>query len=391
MTLKIDSNGVQIQTLQEILDERQSNLLSVMGEDFTIDRTSPIGNMELADASNEQLIHEVVAYLASQLSSETAEGYFLDCICEYNNIFRFPQSKSKCDFRIVGEPNTVIIKGDLRIYDGDTGAYWLNNEDCTIEDNNSVLCTFECEEYGPFESKVGNTIEIKTPLNGLTRVETLEENNLIEGRYAETDQELRVRRRQAIQNTGAYSLDNIKSAIFTLEGIIDCKYIENYEEIEVDGVPAKSFEIIVDGGDEDDIIDIIFERKTLGVKPFGSLILPREDSQGNIYQIGYTKAIHRPVKIDITIKTNSSQTETWINNIKDNIITKFEEAQLIGIPVKNYTYYTVLTDIPEITDIENVEIFDLSLQSPSAVSTLPIATREIAKLDKANINIIFNN
>lgn len=391
MTLKIDSNGVQIQTLQEILDERQSNLLSVMGEDFTIDRTSPIGNMELADASNEQLIHEVVAYLASQLSSETAEGYFLDCICEYNNIFRFSQSKSKCDFRIVGEPNTVIIKGDLRIYDGDTGAYWLNNKDCTIEDNNSVLCTFECEEYGPFESKIGNTIEIKTPLNGLTRVEALEENNLIEGRYAETDQELRVRRRQAVQNTGAYSLDNIKSAIFTLEGIIDCKYIENYEEIEVNGVPAKSFEIIVDGGDEDDIIDIIFERKTLGVKPFGSLILPREDSQGNVYPIGYTKAIHKPVKIDITIKTSGSQTETWVNNIKNSIIAKFEEAQLIGISVKNYTYYTTLTDIPEITDIENVEIFDLSLESPSAVSTLPIATREIAKLDKANINIIFNN
>ena len=81
MTLKIDSNGVQIQTLQEILDERQSNLLSVFGEDFAIDRTSPIGNMELSDANNEQLIHECVAYLASQLSSETAEGYFLDCIC----------------------------------------------------------------------------------------------------------------------------------------------------------------------------------------------------------------------------------------------------------------------------------------------------------------------
>ena len=100
MTLKIDSNGVQIQTLQEILDERQSNLLSVFGEDFAIDRTSPIGNMELSDANNEQLIHECVAYLASQLSSETAEGYFLDCICEYNNIYRFPSAKSLCDFKL---------------------------------------------------------------------------------------------------------------------------------------------------------------------------------------------------------------------------------------------------------------------------------------------------
>ena len=173
MTLKIDSNGVQIQTLQEILDERQSNLLSVFGEDFEIDRTSPIGNMELSDANNEQLIHEVVAYLASQLSSETAEGYFLDCICEYNNIYRFPSTKSLCDFKIIGAPNTSVTAEDLRIKDESTGAFWILNEDIIIGSTGEIEAQFINNEYGPIGNNSTNIITIMTPLSGITSVSSI--------------------------------------------------------------------------------------------------------------------------------------------------------------------------------------------------------------------------
>lgn len=391
MTLKIDSNGVQIQTLQEILDERQSNLLSVMGEDFKIDRTSPIGNMELADANNEQLIHEVVAYLASQLNSETAEGYFLDCICEYNNIYRFPSARSLCNFKITGTANISISKEDLRIFDKSTGSYWTLNEDVTIEDNGSINAQFQCIEYGPIGNNSTNMITIMTPISGITKVESLEDNNLVIGRYAETDKELRQRRREAIQNSGAYNLDNIRSSIFTLDGIIDCKYIENYEESTQDGIPAKSFEIIVDGGNEEDIVDIIFSKKTLGVRPFGSSLYTRQDSQGNIYKIGYTKAQHINTKLTINITTAGSQTDAWINTLKDNIIETFDETQKIGIPVKNYTYYKVLSDMSAIDDIQSVKIEDLADISHTKLDSLPINIRQIAKLSKDNIDVVFNN
>ena len=391
MTLKIDSNGVQIQTLQEILDERQSNLLSVMGEDFRIDRTSPIGNMELADANSEQLIHEVVAYLASQLNSETAEGYFLDCICEYNNIYRFPSARSLCNFKITGTANISIQKEDLRILDKSTGSYWTLNETITIGDTGSIDAQFQCIEYGPIGNNSTNIITIMTPISGITKVESIENNNLIVGRYAETDKELRQRRREAIQNSGAYNLDTIRSSIFTLDGIIDCKYIENYEEVEVNGIPAKSFEIIVDGGDEEDIVDVIFSKKTLGVRPFGTSTYTREDSQGNVYKIGYTKAQHVNTKLTISITTAGSQTDAWVNTLKDNIIETFEETQKIGVAVKNYTYYKVLADIGSIDDIQSVKIEDLADISHAKVDSLPINMRQIAKLSKDNIDIVFNN
>ena len=391
MTLKIDSNGVQIQTLQEILDERQSNLLSVFGEDFAIDRTSPIGNMELSDANNEQLIHECVAYLASQLSSETAEGYFLDCICEYNNIYRFPSAKSLCDFKIIGAPNTSITAEDLRIKDESTGAFWILNEDITIGSTGEIEAQFINNEYGPISNNSTNIITIMTPLSGITSVSSIENNNLIIGRYAETDKELRNRRREAIQSTGAYSLDNIRSSIFTLDGVIDCKYLENYNEVEEDGLPPKSFEIIVDGGDEDEIVDIIFEKKTLGVKPFGSSTYTREDSQGNKYEIGYTKAQHVNTKFTINITTSGTQTDVWTDSLKSSIVEKFDEVQKIAVPVKAYTYYTVLTDIDNIDDIQSVKIEDINDEAHTKYDTLDINTRQIAKLSKDNIDIVFNN
>ena len=53
MTIQYDSNGIITQNLTEIINERETNLQPVMGEDFAVDKTTPIGNMELADSNNE--------------------------------------------------------------------------------------------------------------------------------------------------------------------------------------------------------------------------------------------------------------------------------------------------------------------------------------------------
>ena len=87
--IQYDSEGIITQTLTEILDEREDSLKEVMGDDFVIDKTSPIGNMELADANNELAIQELIAWLIpNMIDANTATGYFLDCICEKNRIYR---------------------------------------------------------------------------------------------------------------------------------------------------------------------------------------------------------------------------------------------------------------------------------------------------------------
>ena len=87
MTIQYDSKGIITQNLIEIIEERENNLKPILGLDFKIDKTTPIGNMELADANNELAIQELIAWLfPAQMDATTAEGIFLDAICEKNRI-----------------------------------------------------------------------------------------------------------------------------------------------------------------------------------------------------------------------------------------------------------------------------------------------------------------
>jgi hypothetical protein len=63
MTIQYDSSGIITQNLSEILAERETALQPVMGEDFVVDKTTPVGNMELADSDRELSIQELIAWL----------------------------------------------------------------------------------------------------------------------------------------------------------------------------------------------------------------------------------------------------------------------------------------------------------------------------------------
>ena len=90
MPIEYTDNGIITQNITEIINEREEFLatLDSLGEDFAIDKTTPIGNMELADANSELSIHELILLLVSSMDVNTARGRFLDYICYKNRIYR---------------------------------------------------------------------------------------------------------------------------------------------------------------------------------------------------------------------------------------------------------------------------------------------------------------
>ena len=65
MPIEYTDNGIITQNITEIINEREEFLatLDSLGEDFAIDKTTPIGNMELADANSELSIQESILLL----------------------------------------------------------------------------------------------------------------------------------------------------------------------------------------------------------------------------------------------------------------------------------------------------------------------------------------
>ena len=391
MTIQYDTNGIITQTLTEILDERENNLKPIMGEDFVIDKTTPIGNMELADASSELSIQELIAWLIpNQLDANTAQGYFLDCICEKNRIYRKQPQYTTLNLKLSGTKDTNFLSGDITIVDSLSGLYYDLNEDCTIGENGTTVAKFICQDYGENYPLNTSNLIIQTPVVGLNKVElNLENLNLVLGRLVETDEELRRRRMYSIQQNSTSTLSSIQAILYSLDGVKNVRYFENdTEQTDSRGVPMKSFEFIVDGGDENEITDVIFNNKTIGTRAFGTTQISKNDSEGNLYNIGYTKAGIVNIGIDIELQVSSVQSETWINKVKQALKDKFNDIQKIGGIIKDYNYFTVLTQFPEIVDIKYIYFYNVDEEQKTQHSQYIIGEKEIGKLDVSNVNIV---
>lgn len=390
MTIQYDSNGIITQTLSEILDERENNLKSIMGEDFVIDKTSPIGNMQLADANSELTIQELIAWLIpNMIDANTATGYFLDCICEKNRIYRKQPEYTTLNLILNGTPKTSILKEDLTVSDSNSGIYYNLNEDCVIGENGTVVAKFKCQDYGEYFPISTSVFNILTPINGLNSV-TIDyvNSNIVTGRLTETDDELRRRREYSVGQTATSTMASMKSAIYSLDGVNFVTYFENDSESEDEnGLPMKSFEFIVDGGDEVAITDVIFNNKTVGSRAFGTTEVDKYDSEGNIYAICYTKATEINIGIDIEVKVDSLQSTTWQNKVKQALKNKFDSIQGIGNIIKDYNYYVILTQFPEITDIVSINFYNIEDPDKTTYTQFPIDKKEIGKLNVNNISI----
>lgn len=388
MPIQYNSDGIKTQNFNEILDEREQALKPILGENFTISQNDPIGNMELADATSELSIQELIAYIfPNQLDANTATGIFLDVICEKNRIYRKQPQYTTLNLKIKGSQNTEFISGSITVSDNMSGIYYNLNENCIIGETGEVIAKFICEEYGENYPLETSKFEILTPSLGLTSVELdIENANIVLGRFMETDEELRRRRQMSVQQVSTTLAESIKASLYSLDGVKHVEHFENDTMNNKNGLPPKSFEYVVDGGDENEITDVIFTKKTLGSHAYGETVIQKTDSEGNVYNIGYTKADVVNIGITIKLEVHSSQTQAWINNIQTAIKEQFDKIQTIGDAIKDYNYMKILANYSEISDIEFIKFYDIN--DPLEMSEkMSIGARQIPKLETKNINI----
>lgn len=391
--IQYDSEGIITQTLTEILDEREDSLKSIMGDDFVIDKTTPIGNMELADANNELAIQELIAWLIpNMIDANTATGYFLDCICEKNRIYRKQPEYTTIKLTLNGTARSEFLTGDITILESVGGVYYNLNEDCVIGDDGTVRATFKCEDFGDYQPVQSSTFSIETPVYGLDSV-TMDFNNLelSIGRFTESDEELRQRRKESVGQTSTNTLDSIKGNLYSLDNVQKVVYLENEtESTDANGLPMKSFEFVIDGGDSTQIAQTIFNNKPAGTRAYGTTIIDIQDSENVAHQIGFTRVTEVGLLMNVVISTTSTQSEAFKNVLIDALKEKFDDIQGIGDNVRDYSYFAVLTQYDEISDIASIKFANLNTPS-TQVSQYTIGGKEIARLTKDNIHITISN
>ena len=384
-----DTTGITIQTLSEILDEREANLQTFLGTDFTISGDNAIANLQLADAEREFDLQELLLYIAMQLDPDQAEGIWLDFICTLNNIKRYAPEKTLIPLTITGIPNVSKNAGTIIVVDEDTDEYFTNVDAFTVGTGGTVNILFQATSFGDISASSGHTYSLKTASSGISSVAWDGTGTYSIGRYAESDIELRARRKYTVELSASSTLASIRVNVSQVDGV---EYLEVYENDKIstdDTIPAKSFEVVVLGGDNVEIATAILKKKGTGIQAYGTTTETILDENSNSFTIGFTRPTEIAVELRITATVSSLQSEEWENYVKQKIVEKFEELYSVGSDIYTYKLYCVLNDIPEIINISVFEV-EKEIDSNNWATSLVVGKREKATISVDNITITQN-
>lgn len=247
---------------------------------------------------------------------------------------------------------------------------------------------FEAETAGEVQAPAGSLTVIETPTTGIDAAENL--LDAIVGQEIETDAELRDRRTEQLQRAGTATIDGIRNNILEVADVVQAAVFENDTDV-TDGYgrPPHSFESIVNGGDDTEIAQAIFDAKGAGIKAYGTTIVPVLDSQGVTHNIGFSRPTERDIWVIVNITPRTDPTEGDLypadgdQQVEDAIL-EYAQDFLMGQDVVTNLFYTPINTVAGVIGIEVL----VGLSNPPTLgNNLAIAPDEIAKFDSTRITV----
>ena len=189
------------------------------------------------------------------------------------------------------------------------------------------------QESGPFNVKAGQLNSIDTPAEGIERVLNFED--FVPGRYAETDEELRLRWLNRVTSPITSTKDSIRNAIESLPGVSDASIFDIDDNSDI---PPLTIDIVVNGGDENDIAQAIYNTKPPGVRVVAQLAQQSitgnaTDSFGNLKPIIFSRPDIVPAVAKITLQKLSNYPDNGDNAIRQ-AIANLQERLPIGSVIR---------------------------------------------------------
>lgn len=165
---------------------------------------------------------------------------------------------------------------------------------CVLSDNLTtssvtVIATFVTEDYGKITIPKGLVTKMVNNITGFTAVTNLLEPTY--GRKRETDIELRqsyIAKSALRSNT---MLDSIVGELLNnVDGIESASGYENdSDETDERGLPPHSIEIVVEGGEDKEIAEVILKRKAGGIQTYGSVEVGVPGNYGDTITVRFNR------------------------------------------------------------------------------------------------------
>lgn len=318
--------------VNDILDAMLADAREQFGDDLNDGQLSIIRTFYAPIAERLAEAQEDIGLVLSSAQIDNANGQALDFLTaligvrrrdasfSYGEIVFSRSSPASTDYVI---PRGTVIQTDNRF---DPIRFKTKQTEVLQSGETEIAIPIEAEEAGVRSNLGSNTLVIvPKPPSGIE--EATNPDQTIGGAERETDDELRERAKQELADgakataaalvAGAKAVDGVASVtIFTND--------TNVDETDQGGLPDHSFELVVEGGEPEDIGQVILETKAAGDTSYSGAYGTTVNTTGTLSNgQSFDIQFSRPTLVQIYVDMDISVNEEYEGDdaVRDSIVT----------------------------------------------------------------------
>jgi uncharacterized phage protein gp47/JayE len=367
------------------LDERLATLTAavqaIFGVDADLSPETPDGQLLGVFAEAIADLDDLAEAVYNGRSPAGARGAGLHRLVKLNGLTWNPAQFSTVSCTLGGLPGTLIPAGSLVTSSIDSTVVFKTTADVTIGGGGSIVASMVARQSGPVHASAGTLTQVTTVISGWNTA--INGSDASVGAAAESDAALRLRRQASVALPSQGIIDGLFAALLQITNVTHAKVYENPTDVVDDnGLPRHSIQVIVEGGDEAEIANAIWLKKSVGVTQVGSVVHDVTDDQGITHRMQFDRPIDAPVWVKV-VMTEVPSTPTQ-DIIKDAIVAWGEANGDIG---KTVIWSQLFIPINTVPGLDVVNLFIGLAEDPSGSVNLPIPFNSLATWDSVRIVI----
>jgi hypothetical protein len=370
------------------------------GQDLDVSGNTPQGLFINLAVLTRAFILQSNAVTANQFNPNYAGGIFLDADAALMGLERTLLNFSIVSINMAGVPGAVISAG-VRVRDANYN-YFASLEEVTLDGEGNATTIFQAEIAGAITA-APNTLTFIVDGGELGWETATNPIAAIPGSAPQSDIKFRRLRVDTLGLQADSVMEAIKAGLANLTGVSGPAIVlENVtDEIIVEAgvtLTPHSIYVCVDGGTDEAVADVIFEKKSGGCGYNNGSGDPVEveitdEDTGVIYPILFDRPTDIPLLARVTIKANSQVTDPE-SAVKNAIVDYAagnidgEAGFIVGASASSF-------ELSGAVNIQNpslhVKLVEIALVSDGIYSTdeIPIAVWERATITAGAITVVF--
>lgn len=374
-----------------IFNDLVTGLRAEFGADLDVSPDTPNGQLTGLFAAPIAEIWQQMNSVYDAYNPNRAFGESLTNIGIITYTPRQTPGKSTVPVVITGTGGTFLPSSIVRIFTQPLQNQFRLLSDVTIPPDGTITVQAEALEDGPILAPPNTLTGIATPIDGWDSVTNLV--SATPGRNAETDPVYRIRRNNSAAMASQNTEDALSAALKSLPGVLDAVVLVNSTNtVDSNGFLPHSIAVVVEGGEDMDVLNTIYARKTSGIPTNGDNSGYIENNAGLPVEIKFYRQESIRIYIRITVEMLNGFPVDGLAQIQQDVYDYLVGTNNGGVPAFSIGDSVIISKLyTPINLTDAVSVASIAVDDdypPVNTNNFPITFKQLPTFDIDDIEVV---